>query len=159
MKQEQYKTWIKQLPNLTLEQLTDLNSRIKLLFDVSVKEHSGKSEFGMRLLHALCFVLRKHKVETPTVFTLQKSPAYVNAKPKINDLAIFFESLSKSKLVQDEILKEALSLLYYDCLGWQGVAVSSHTLLRQIHRIPSVLNRNFPGYSSSGLLTKIVKGA
>jgi hypothetical protein len=158
MNQDKYKLWVSELSALTLEQLTDLNSRIKILFDVSVKEHNGKQDFGLRLLSIICVVLRKNKVETPTPYTLQKSQAYVNAKAKIYDLGLFFESLSQSKLVQDAILKEAVALLYADLFNWQGVAISSHTLLNQVHRIPSTLNKHFPGYAESGLLTKLIKG-
>ena len=158
MNQEQYKKWISELPNLSVEQLTNLNSRIKLLFDVAVVERNGKADFGMRLLNALCSVLRKHRVETPSIHTLAKSPVYAASKAKIHDLADFFEGVSKSKLIQDAILAIGIGCLYDDMLSWTGTSISSHTLLRHVHRIPAALNKNYPGYAASGLLPKLVKG-
>lgn len=159
MNQDAYKNWVAELPKLSVGQLSDLSSRIKLLAKTAIKDHDGKQEFGDRVLQALCDVMKRNNLETPHSATLKKSAAYVNAKAKIEDLSVYFEKISKQKLVQDSILKVAIDLLITDMLSWQGVAVSSHSVLKQIHRIPSMLNRSFPGYATSGLLTKIVKGA
>ena len=158
MNSDQYKGWIGDLPKLTTAQIMDLSCRVKLLSQVSVKEHEGKSEFSMRVLQAVCDVLRKLNVETPSPNMLKKSSAYVNVKDKIQDLIPYFEKVSKSKMVQDAILRKGVELLYYDLTAWQGISISSHTLLRQIHRVPSSINRSFPGYADSGLLCKLVKG-
>ena len=158
MTSEQYKKWVSELPSLSAEQLGNLNSRIKLLFDVSVIEHKGKQEFGMRLMHSLCSTLKKHRVETPSVHTLAKSPAYASAKGKVQDLANFFENISKSKLVQDSILNIGVEQLYFEMIAWKGCTIGSHTILRNVHRIPSCLHKAFPGYSNSGMLVKLVKG-
>ena len=112
----------------------------------------------MRVLNAICFVMIKLNVDSPSVSSLQKSAAYASSKSKFDDLEVFFKQISKSKLIQDHILKAAIELLYFDLVNWQGIAISSHTLLRQIHRVPATLNRHFPGYANSGMLTKLVKG-
>lgn len=158
MSPEEYKQWISKLPRLTSQQCEDLSIRIKLLSKTTNKQSNGKQEFSDRILNTICNVMKKRNVETPSLSTLRKSAAYESSKGKFVDLSVFFESISKSKLVQDSILKEAVDLLYLDLLQWKGVAVSSHLLLKQIHRIPSVLNRSFPGYAQSGMLTKLVKG-
>lgn len=157
MDQDQYKLWVGSLPMLTAAQVSDLSTRIKLLGKTSAKAHTGKQEFGARALQAICDVLKKNNVEAPSVFVLQKSSAYVAAKPKFDDLSVFFEGISKSKLVQDSILRTSIELLYFDLVQWQGVSISSHTILKQIHRIPATLNRSFPGYAAEGLLILIVK--
>jgi hypothetical protein len=155
--EEQYRVWVAELPNLSQTQLNDALMRFKLLSNNGVKAHNGKQEFGDRVLQAICDVLRKQGVETPSVAMLKKSSAYVNSnKGKFDNLSNFFEQISPAKIVQDQILKEGINLLYFDLLQWK-VAVSSHTILQQIHRIPSVLNKHFPGYAQSGYLTKIVK--
>lgn len=159
MNETNYKEWIAQLPSLTKEQASELVTRVKLLSSGKVKPANGKQEFGDRLLQIICDVMRKNNVETPSPINLRKSAAYGQASGKLQDLQVFFELISKSKLVQDSILKEAVQLLYNDLLQWQGVAISSHTLLKQIHRIPATLNKNYPGYAASGMLTKIVKGS
>lgn len=159
MSPEQYQQWVKELPQLSVGQLSELSTRIKLLSKTATNEHTGKQEFGDRVLQAVCDVMKRNNLETPHPVTLKKSSAYVNAKAKIEDLSTYFEKISHLKLVQDSILKVAIELLLFDMLQWQGVAVSSHSLLKQAHRIPSMLNRAFPGYAQSGFLTKIVKGA
>jgi hypothetical protein len=156
MEAAQYKHWLVGLMALTQPQLEDLSSRIKILSKTSQKEFNGKQEFGDRVLQTICDVLRKQGVETTSVSVLRKSSAYANSKGKFDDLAAVFEQVSPAKIVQDQILKEAINLLYFDLLQWK-VSVSSHTILQQIHRIPSVLNKHFPGYAQSGYLTKIVK--
>ena len=158
MNSEIYKNWVNELPKLSVGQLSDLSARIKLLAKTAIKDHDGKQVFGDRVLQVICDVMKRNGLETPSPVTLKKSSAYVNAKAKIEDLATYFEKISKQKLVQDSILKVAIDLLVTDMQQWQGVAVSSHSVLKQIHRIPSMLNRSFPGYAASGLLTKIVKG-
>ena len=156
MNPAQFKLWAGLVPTLTPEQTNELLTRFKLLSKTNDKLHSGKQQFGERVLQALCTVLRKNNVETPSVTTLRKSVAYVNSREKLQDLQTFFEKTSPSKMVQDRILRMAIELLYNDLLQWQGVAISSHTLLKQIHRIPATLNRHFPGYAASGMLVKIV---
>ena len=158
MDEQQYKQWIAQIPSLSAKQCSDVLTRFKLLLPSAAKELNGKAKFSDRVLQAICTVLNKNKVECPNPITLRKSSAYVSASPKFNDLKIFFDNISKSKLVQDQILREGVNLLYHDLLQWQGIAISSHLLLKHTHRIPSVLNRSFPGYAASGLLQKIVKG-
>lgn len=158
MSPEQYKVWATGIASLTNEQASDALTRFKLLSKGSIRPSTGKQEFGDRVVIALCDMMKSKGVECSHAATLKKSAAYTNSKPKFDDLAAFFETISKSKLVQDSVLKTAISLLYVDLLQWQGVAISSHTVLKQIHRIPSVLNRHFPGYAASGLLHKIVKG-
>lgn len=159
MNQDQYKTWINELPALTAAQLNDLSTRVKLLGKTTPKEHSGKQEFGDRVLQAICIVMKRNNAETPSINVLRKSSAYVSSGAKIDDLHGYIEKVGKSKILQDAVLKTALELLYMDLLNWQNVAISSHTLIKQIHRIPSTLNRHFPGYAQSGLLAKLVKGA
>ena len=152
MDKVQYQEWVKSLSALSTGQLNDLSARLKIL---APKEHDGKSDFGIRVLQAICDVLSKNNVEVCTIHTLRRSSAFVQSKDKIKDLGTYFEQIDKSKLVQDAILRQAIDLLYHDLIQWKGIAISSHTLLRHIHRIPSVLNRNFPGYGPQ-LLVKIV---
>lgn len=157
MNDHEYREWVSKLPLLTSLQKSNVVVRLQLLHNQ--KDHNGKQEFGNRLLQVICDVMRKNNVETPNPATLRKSAAYVSSMGKFVDLATFFETISQSKIVQDSILREGIQLLYNDLLTWQGIAISSHTLLKQCHRIPATLNRNFPGYLQSGMLTKIIKGS
>jgi hypothetical protein len=158
MNADQYKIWIGNLSQLSPDQTKDVVSRLKLLSQISVTEHSGKQEFNERVLQAVVDVFRKLNVETPSVPVLRKSSSYVSSRNKMQDLAPYFEKISKSRLVQDAILRKGIELLYFDLFAWQGITISSHTLLRQIHRVPASINKAFPGYADSGFLAKLVKG-
>jgi hypothetical protein len=147
-----YQEWVKNLSRLTSGQLNDLSARLKIL---APKEHDGKSDFGTRVLQAVCDVMRKNGTETVKVFTLRKSTAYTTSKNKLEDLRLFFEQVDKSRLVQDAILRQAIDLLYHDLVQWKGIAVSSHLVLKQMHRIPSTLHKHFPGYGPR-MLVKIL---
>jgi hypothetical protein len=120
--------------------------------------NSGKQEFGDRFIQSICSVMDKLGVEKPSPLVLRKSSAYNSSKNKLEDLASFFASVSNTRIVQDQILKLSIELLYHDMLQWKGIAVSSHTLIKHMHRLPSTLNRHFPGYAGSGLLKNIVEG-
>jgi len=156
MNDQEYKQWVAALTTLTSAQLNDVSNRIKILSFASTKEFNGKADFGVRVSEVICNVFRKLGVESPNPNTLRKSAAYVSAKAKFDDLAAFFEKASQQRLVQDRLLTIAVENLYYEIVQW-GIPVSSHTMLNQIHRLPSVLNRSFPGYAQSGLLHKLVK--
>ena len=159
MDEQRYKLWAAEIATLTPKQASAALQRFKLGVKTSPKEHAGKQDFGDRVLAAIVTVLIKAQVESPSASNLRKSAAYAQAKSKLQDLQNFIEKTSQSKLVQDQILKEGIFLLYHDLLQWQKIAISSHLVLRQIHRIPAVINRHYPGYAASGMLTKIVKGA
>jgi hypothetical protein len=154
MNKYEFQEWLKKLPELTKEQSAEVLSRIKILGGSD--DYSGKSDFDSRVLSAICDVLRKNNIENISPHFLRKSVAYANARGKMDDLSAFFGRISKQRMVQDAILRNGLELLYYDLVS-MNIAVSSHTLLNHIHRIPATLNRHFPGYAQSGMLHKIVK--
>lgn len=158
MQESEYIEWVRQLPKLTPTQLNDVKARFRLLDQVSVViANRGKKEFGDRVTQAICDVLSRLGVEHPSQSVLRKSSAYAASREKFDNLASFLEAASPHRLVQDQLLKKAIELLYFDLVQWQGIAISAHTVLSQIHRIPATLNKHFPGYAASGLLLKIVK--
>lgn len=158
MDEQQYKLLSSSILQLTQEQVSDLANRLKIINFASTKQFNGKSDFGVRVSEAISKVLHGRGVECPSPTTLRKSSAYASSRPKFDDVAAFFAKISSHRLVQDSILVEGISLLYDDLLQWQGIAISSHTILQQIHRLPSTLNRAFPGYAESGKLHKVIKG-
>jgi hypothetical protein len=150
-----YKSWVAQLMFLTPVQIEDVLNRVKVL-NIAPLKQPGKSEFGARVIAAICDVLKRNNVEIPSISMLRRSSAYAGSKEKFNDLSSFLEKISRSKIIQDSVLRTAIELLYIDLLQWQGVAISSHTVLQQIHRLPATLHKHFPGYGPE-LLVKIIK--
>lgn len=149
----EYADWVKKLPQLSAEQQSDTLTRMKLL-GVSASS-SGKKEPGDRVVSAICDEFRRLGVEHPSPTVLKKSTAYASSKPKFESVLSFLEGASKQRIVQDALLKHAIDLLYHDLLQW-NVPITAHTLISQIHRIPGTLNRHYPGYAQSGLLSKVV---
>lgn len=145
------------VPELDQTQSAALLARLKILSGGDQRPASGKSDFGARVCSAICHVLNKQGVDFVSPHVLQRSAAYGHAKDKFADLAKFFEGVSDKKLGQDQILREGIELLYRDLLHWK-VAISPHTLLQQIHRVPATLSRHYPGYAESGLLHMLIKG-
>jgi hypothetical protein len=160
MEQQQYNQWVAALPSLTSNQVKDLAARMKVLNQLPAnKIHDGKTLFSELVIDAICQTLKKLNVDTPSPKALIKSSAYVSAQGKMDDLSEFFKKASSKRIVQLSLLKVAVELLYQDMVNWQGVAVSAHTILAQIHRLPAVLNRAFPGYADTGCLAAIVKSS
>src|ERR1700761_432655 len=132
MDDQVYKHWVIQLTHLSKDQLTDLSNRMKILSFATTKEFSGKADMGVRVSEAVCSVFRRLGTECPNPNTLRRSQSYTNAKAKFDDLANFFEKISKHRLVQDGVLVVGIEELYNCMLQWK-VPVSSHTVLNHIH--------------------------
>ena len=159
MDQNNFLIWLQRLHELTSEQRATVLQRVQLLGSFPKKEKVvGKRDFSDRVLQVLCSTLKRLGAECPSPMVLRKGVAYVSFEGKLPDIEAFFVEASASRVVQDALLGKAIELLYQDIVNWQGVAVSSQTIMQQIHRLPSVLNKSFPGYSSSGYLAKIVGG-
>jgi len=60
------------------------------------------------------------------------------------------------KVQRRTLVEIGLKLLYRNMVEL-GVPVSGVTLMNQIYRIPSMINKAFPGYAESGLLKMIVR--
>lgn len=62
----------------------------------------------------------------------------------------------QTRTQQHALLCLAMRLLYKD-MTEGGYPVSARTILAHVHRIPSVVNKHFPGYFRAGLLHWIVE--
>jgi CheY-like chemotaxis protein len=75
------------------------------------------------------------------------------------DEAIQFLTEGVRKAPRSTELAIMLTELLIDQIGKEGLAVSANLVLGQIHRIPAVLDKAFPGYAGAGLLHLIVRRA
>ena len=82
-----------------------------------------------------------------------------DARPgdRVGSLTTFFDRVVKrNRVAQHALMRISIGLLYED-LVQMNIAVSSRAVMAHIHRIPSVLNKAFPGYASAGLLPLVVR--
>ena len=153
---------VDQLPKLSQGQRSTLLDRLKVLQSINSDAKTstpGKRDIGSRVLTILCTMLRDLGVEHPSLSMLQKNSQYPAFARKLPSVMEFIAGVGSSRIAQDALLKIALELLYWDIVNISGEAVSSFTIMSQIHRVPAVVNKSFPGYSSSGLLKFIVRAA
>jgi hypothetical protein len=62
-----------------------------------------------------------------------------------------------NKTAQRALFKLGLRLLHKD-MEERRIAISYLSYLNEVHRIPGVINRAFPGYAQAGRLTLIIRG-
>jgi hypothetical protein len=60
-----------------------------------------------------------------------------------------------SKTQQWAVLLEGFRILYED-LTAMGLATDGSMLMRHVHRLPALLNREYPGYAAGGYLHKVI---
>lgn len=74
---------------------------------------------------------------------------------KVPALMGFIRQAAPTRLQQRVLLSLGIRLLY-DNIVEAGYPVSSRHIMAQIHRIPSIFDQNFPGYSRAGLLSMLI---
>ena len=89
-----------------------------------------------------------------TVLSRRSTPSI---RENIAQLDKYIDKVSKEKNYRTAFLSIAVRLLYEDLLR-MGIPVSGRTIMMHLHRIPGIINTNFPGYAENGLLDKIVGG-
>lgn len=63
----------------------------------------------------------------------------------------FVTEHTKNRAGAQTMLMVAVKLLHADLMD-MGIAVSTRTMMAHVHRLPALINRQFPGYAASGLL-------
>jgi hypothetical protein len=61
----------------------------------------------------------------------------------------------KSKTQQWAVLMEGFRILYQD-LTAIGLATDASMLMRHVHRLPALLNKEYPGYAELQVLHKVI---
>ncbi|HKU52519.1 MAG TPA: hypothetical protein VJQ25_08630, partial [Nitrospira sp.] len=79
----------------------------------------------------------------------------VNFKSILPAILTFLKQAGSRRVQQQRLLSIAVELLYQD-LGQQNIPASLVTVIRHIHRLPAVMDRNFPQYAMNGLLGLLV---
>jgi hypothetical protein len=140
------------LPKLSLDELEQLRQRCSALISLSsgaiLQDQSSDAHWviGCVVQHN-----RSHGRDLTPVATLQKNPGTGFHKSLPALLQYLEQGAGKQRLHKQALLMLGLELLSQN-LEEIRIPVTSRILLRYLPRLPSVINRAFPGYWQSGLL-------
>lgn len=148
------------LPQLSNDELQRLKKEIgaSLQFASGVSNGNRHPELEkdevVSVVHDVCkaFAISGHYQQ---LVTESKRP---NNAEKIFGLKTWLARVTSTKATRLTILRMGIELLHADLSGWMDQPVTGGILVRHIDKIPSVLDKHFPGYARSGLLNMIVQG-
>ena len=143
---------ISQLPFLSSDELDRLHQRIKALKGSSepkMKKSNGAADVEM-VQGVICHVLNSRGI--------MWSRKFIKVEGQLDKVKSVIEYVEKA--VHERIRQEALLIIAIDLL-WQDMArqhlpTTGNTLLRNLHRIPAIMDCHFPGYAKAGLLKLII---
>jgi len=109
------------------------------------------------VLESLVGTMSRLGVEYTPAVALKKAEMFPSFAEKVPGLMKFVRKGAGSKNQQRVLLGLGFRLLYTSMteFGWP---TSSRLMMAHVHRVPSVINRNFPGYASAGLLGLLIGG-
>jgi hypothetical protein len=139
------------LPKLSALDLNEVRKRITFLRSTSVVVDDGTL-----VLESLAYFMKRVGSEFFSIEALKASPQFPSFRDKLPVVMRYLRSAKLSQVEQRYVLDLAFDLLYR-FIAKRGQPVGPRLLMAQVHRIPDVLNNQFPGYASSGLLRMIAR--
>jgi hypothetical protein len=143
------------LPRLTKHELDEVKEQINLLRTVGPSTQREVGDEASELLQAIVTFLSSRGLEYNTMAMLRKVDQYEAFADKAKNVFRFMKGV-EGRTKKRAFLSLAAELLYDD-LTSMDVAVSARTMMSHTHRIPAVINKNFPGYARAGMLGIIVR--
>jgi hypothetical protein len=101
-------------------------------------------------------VLKDSGTELFGIAALKKHAGWRAFSSKVPHIMKFIRKAGSERQIHRATLRLGISLLYHE-LTRAGYPATGFTMMAHIHRVPSMLERAFPGYAASGLLGKIFK--
>jgi hypothetical protein len=146
---------IEALPHLTQAELQSVKVRIGFLLKVGNQVDVETSTEELLVLDTIVSVLSSMGLEFPQVHLLKRR-SNLQFREKVTNLFKYFNQHKVNRVELHGLLLIGIKLLVDD-LKSIGVAISGGTIMRNIGRIPSLVNHAFPGYAEAGLLSMIVR--
>jgi hypothetical protein len=87
---------------------------------------------------------------------MMNSPQYALFQKKCGPVEKYLQSVGH-KNAQRALLRAGLTAMHKR-MTTMRIPISYLTFMSWIHRLPGCINREFPGYMESGLLTMIIRG-
>ena len=149
---------LEDLPGLTDAERQQLLMSLKALCSFGpssqVTNEAGQDDHESFALSCIADSLASLGVEFTTAPMLRSS-SNAGFRAKVESVMVFVSKVCKTRSAQRALLLLGVELLYSD-ISRLGLPASARMVMRHFHRIPSVLNRHFPGYAASGLLGFVV---
>lgn len=147
------------LPRLSKQDLEQLRGRISFLLGSSAP--SADTALGdpdcELVLDAILAIIRSAGGGSVPVVMLKRSSQYREFKKKVPVvLDAFRRQKDMSAVKLRALVRVSMQLLQQD-LQQIGIAVTARTLMSHVHRLPAVLDKNFPGYLHAGLISVVVR--
>lgn len=145
------------LRQLSPDELDQVQARVNVLRQSSNPNRGAAQEeiaedWILRVVHDMLLTLGVESLH-PTMLK-QRAPNFRN------NIGILLEFLGKAagpqRIHQQKLLAMAVELLYQD-LTQQQLPATAITIVRQIHRVPAILDVHFPGYMRNGFLKLIIR--
>ena len=146
------------LPELTAQELVSISEAIKAAQNLggeaagAVIAHNSLSADEHELLGIIVQFSQNKAIDLTGLNQLSRAPDIGKFKAKVPDIKRYMDNAGLKRNQRRSILYVAVELIHQDLLDL-GVAVSSRVLMRHVHRIPALLNRQFPNYARTGLLS------
>lgn len=147
------------LDALSPDELETVRAKATMRLKTSTPTTSAHARTGSNtdlVLDAIVEVLSAMGVEYVNASILRKSASFKSFNEKMPELFLYLEKITTQRVERRAMLRLVIELLYQD-LARMNVATTARTLMSHAHRIPAVINNNFPGYADAGLLHWIVK--
>jgi len=147
---------LEDLPSLTDAERQQLLNSLRALVSLgpSSAQPIGEDDHESFALSCIADSLASLGVEQVSVPMLRSS-ANAAFRGKVGNVMVFVTKACGTRSAQRALLLLGVELLYNN-LAKLGLPASARLIMRHFHRIPSVLNRHFPGYAASGLLGFVV---
>lgn len=165
MSAQDYQLVVAALPRLTAEERSRVMQRLAALGAMSGQSTVAVTGGGRQpnsdddiafVLGSIVRVVLRAAGERVTVAALRRTQQSRGFGEKAAALREFVAHAAAERVQQAALLDLGFGLLHESlCAG--GYSTSARALMSHAHRIPSVINKAFPGYAASGLLSMIVR--
>jgi hypothetical protein len=155
---------IRELPKLSQTDLHLLSIRISALKSIGLPQ--VRQDFDdMAILDCIQKTMSSGRIDFSSLYDLKYSSQYRTFSRKVPALMDYLSKITLVTPVQEcgskRMKKYAATmlgvLLLAENMKELSLPVSSRLVMAQIHRIPAVINKAFPGYAQSGMLHLILR--
>lgn len=155
----------RKIMNLPRDELEDIRGFVALIRGSGLQAkqdgiEDAKGEDSARMmLDAFSRTLSERGLDPIPSGMLMRTQNYKAFRAKMTDdqLGAWLRGVVKNNRVALFALMHLCSELLYDDLAEKRAAINPRVMMDQVHRIPAVLNRNFPGYAQAGLLHLVIR--
>lgn len=147
---------ILRLQTLSPKELEVVHGHIKVLkqtqIESSDKKVNGDADEDI-VINVICSVLQAKGIGHPVGF-VRKSRS--DRRDKLHFAASFVKNVVGTRIEQEALLTTVIDLLSQD-IARLKIPLTGTVILNNLHRIPGVVDKHFPGYAKAGLLKLILR--